>query len=155
MSELTHERLLTLICYNPLSGNFWWPDHARKCGTKTWDGYISIMIDRQHYLAHRLAWFYVYGAWPPFDIDHEDRDRTNNRIKNLREATKSENAQNQIEAHSNNQTGYLGVIPVGVFFRATIEIEGSSRNLGTYFSAEMAHKVYVANKKRLHPFSES
>jgi len=64
-------------------------------------GYVRITINRVPYLAHRLAWLYVYGEWPAKDIDHKNRNRSDNRITNLRLADKSENQFNKSVAFSN------------------------------------------------------
>lgn len=153
MNTLTHARLKTLICYNPETGNFWWPDKARKCTSITSSGYVRVVIEGKEYLAHRLAWFWVKGVWPAVDIDHEDRDKTNNRFKNLREATESENGQNRLLPMSNNSTGYLGVVPVKGKFQARIQVNGMTINLGSFNEPEVAHHVYSCYKKSIHPFA--
>jgi hypothetical protein len=51
------------------------------------DGYQVISIDGYRYLAHRLAWLYVHGAWPDGDLDHINANPSDNRIANLRAAT--------------------------------------------------------------------
>jgi hypothetical protein len=58
-------------------------------------GYISIKINKREYGAHRLAWLYVHGAWPDGDVDHINRDKSDNRIANLRQATRAQNLQNR------------------------------------------------------------
>ena len=48
-------------------------------------GYVRIGIDGRKYTSHRLAWLYVHGVWPSDQIDHINRNRSDNRIANLRE----------------------------------------------------------------------
>jgi hypothetical protein len=58
-------------------------------------GYIRITINKEKYLAHRLAWFYEYGKWPENLIDHKDNIGTHNWIDNLRDSTHSQNSFNK------------------------------------------------------------
>lgn len=58
-------------------------------------GYIVLTLRGRTHFAHRVAWLHYYGAAPGGDLlDHIDRDRTNNAIANLREATFKENRRN-------------------------------------------------------------
>ena len=68
--------------------------------------------------AHHVAWLLNKGYWPE-QLDHEDRNRMNNRIGNLREATFAENNTNKIMPNphkwigvtkytSNGYTYYIG-----------------------------------------------
>ena len=66
------------------------------------------MIDGSTYLAHRLAWFYHYAKWPEGLVDHKDRDKSNNRIVNLREVSASLNRLNANPGLTNT-SGYVGV----------------------------------------------
>ena len=70
--------------------------------------YISIHVARQRFLAQRLAWLYVYGEWPSADIDHINRIKTDNRIENLRQVTRSQNMQN-VWLHKHNTSGHKGI----------------------------------------------
>ena len=67
--DLNHEVVLSLINYNPESGKFT-RKNGKQCGTKTKNGYIHVRLLGKKRLAHRLAWFYVYGEWPAHEIDH-------------------------------------------------------------------------------------
>lgn len=49
---------------------------------------------RRCYL-HQFVWFLAHGVFPPTEIDHIDRDPMNNRIANLRLATRQLNDQNK------------------------------------------------------------
>lgn len=100
---LTQERLRYLLHYDMASGIFTWKKRTSwrvKIGSVAGHrnkslGYILIKIDGTLYLAHRLAWLYMYG---PFDgeIDHrKNKDGFNNRISNLRLCTSSQNKMNR------------------------------------------------------------
>ena len=115
------------LSYCPETGEFYWKHRPKehfisvhrwktftnKCagkeaGTVKSTGYISIHIDGRHYPAHRLAWLFVYGHWPEKDIDHINGIRTDNRLKNLRDVTRRENAKNRA-MRSDNTSGITGV----------------------------------------------
>ena len=83
--------------------------------------YTYISIYGKRYPAHRLAWLYIYGEWPPDQIDHIDGEPSNNRLDNLRLATNSENQQNRKIA-SNNTSGAKGVCKIGNRFKAHIGV---------------------------------
>lgn len=72
------------------------------------EGYISIAIDDVAHLAQRLAWLYMKGEWPEADVDHRNRDRSDNRFSNLRPATRIQNCQNA-SLSKNNTSGFAGV----------------------------------------------
>lgn len=101
MSELTQDLLKSLLTYDPDTGVFTWvrPTSTRlrvgQVAGRMNGGYISIRICGREYGAHRLAWLYIHGIWPDKDIDHINRDRSDNRIENLRAATRAENLQNR------------------------------------------------------------
>jgi hypothetical protein len=117
-------------------------------------GYISIGVDGTHYLAHRLAWLYVYGewptAWPAGQVDHINRIKTDNRIANLRIVTSSENKQNRELPHANNRLGFLGVKRNGSKFMARIMLHGKVKHLGTFDTPELASAAYKSAKTTVH-----
>lgn len=86
-------------------------------------GYLSAMVEGKNYLIHRLIWLYVHGVFPPEDIDHHDGDRANNRIGNLRSASRTENNQN-MAVRSDNTSGVTGVWRVGGRWRARVTVDG-------------------------------
>lgn len=65
------------------------------------------IFDRGH-LAHRVIWALVTGAWPEEDIDHEDRDPSNNRWSNLRAVSHAVNMRN-LPPRLSNTSGVCGV----------------------------------------------
>jgi hypothetical protein len=112
---LTAERLREVAVYDHETGVFSWKIPRRRvrvgaaAGTVSKRGYIDICVDCQVYKAHRLAWLYTYGEWPVALIDHINGDKTDNRLANLRPATKAENGANRTKHESRNTSGYRGV----------------------------------------------
>lgn len=154
---LTHKYLKSILDYNPDTGLFRWigpPKSGRKKypGDKAKTGYWRIGIDRKRYLAHRLAWFWFYGKWPKYDIDHIDGDGTNNRISNLRDVTKFVNLQNMKSAHKDSKSGLLGVQKNvnGITWSARIMVKRKSIYLGNFKTKEEAHEAYIKAKRELH-----
>lgn len=105
-----------LVKYNPQTGKFFWLKKIHKndifseAGSTTEYGYVVIRAKRKKFMAHRLAWFLFYGWWPPkdLDVDHKNRVRHDNRIGNLRLATRSQNSWN-CNTHKHNTSGFRGV----------------------------------------------
>ena len=114
-NELTAEYLRSVLHYDPATGIF-----TRKVSTSTnakvgavagcrgGRGYLRIQLQGRKYLAHRLAWLYVYGEWPEDQLDHINRNRSDNRRANLREVTNKQNLQNAGK-RSDNTSGHPGI----------------------------------------------
>jgi hypothetical protein len=154
---LTQERLKQCLSYDPETGEFraLMTVGARQAGSvagsKHPKGYIAITVDGHRQLAHRLAWLYVYGVFPQGDTDHIDGVKTNNRIANLREATRSQNMAN-LGALKSSKSGIRGVR----FYARTgrwvscIKANGKSVHLGYFATAEGAAQAYREAAIRLH-----
>ena len=59
------------------------------------NGYLLLRLSRRSYYIHRLVWLWFHGEFPTGQIDHINRDRLDNRIENLRDATASQNRANR------------------------------------------------------------
>ena len=160
--ELTAEYLRELLSYNPETGEFVWRVSCR--GTKAGDiagtsgsqGRRHIIIGYARYKAHRLAWLYVYGKWPEKLIDHINGVRSDNRIENLRAATKSINKINE-SLRSNSQSGFIGVswhTPTDSRktskWVAKIALAGKHHHIGYFHDLKLAVLAYNAECERLH-----
>ncbi len=156
--NLTAARLRELLSYDPDTGLFRWKVQTSKrvkvgdiAGTLVKIGYISISIDADMIRAHRLAWLYVHGSWPTGDIDHIDGNRANNRWSNLRDVTRSMNAQNLKRAHADNAaSGLLGVYRDKKKWAASLTVNGKRHRLGNFTTPEEAHAAYLKAKRELH-----
>ena len=109
--ELSKEYFDGLFTYK--DGSLYWKESRKgakagdKAGGLYGDGYISLTVNKKRYLAHRIIFLMRYGYLPDM-IDHIDGDRTNNRIENLRAATRAQNAHNfGLSAH--NKSGHRNV----------------------------------------------
>lgn len=97
-NDLDAETLRAHLDYNPETGKFYHGCGAcfgKESSCLTSRGYIKVRVGKKYYLAHRLAWLYVHGVWPPIYIDHINGIPTDNRIVNLRPATPGENSSNR------------------------------------------------------------
>ena len=154
---LAHDDLIKKINYEPTTGFFAWfkATRGRKSaigvGSVDTGGYLRISVNGKRYLAHRLAWFYTHGVWPDQEIDHINRDRLDNRLCNLREATVSQNRQNRPKM-SRNTSGIKGVKYIAVTGKwvANIDCNGKKQWLGTYSTAEAAGIAYSLASKAQH-----
>jgi hypothetical protein len=102
--ELTQDRLRELLDYDPDTGIFTWMVNRRGgkaavgvvAGSRNTDNYVSITVDGEEYLAHRLAFLYMTGAFPPKQVDHINTAKSDNRWCNLRACTSKEQMDNPI-----------------------------------------------------------
>ena len=152
MADITRELgdwIRGLLEYNPVSGECFWKSAASyavtvgsRAGSVYTNGYRYIQIAGEDYRAARLAWFFVTGEDPEVFIDHENKDRDDNRFSNLRLAT---NSQNQANAWwSTNTSGFKGVSWQRSRSKwiAMITIDNKKRNLGRYNTRVEAAKAY-------------
>ena len=134
----TQDRLKELLEYDPKTGKFFWRVArgvrvGAEAGSVDSEGYICIGVDWKTYKAHRLAWLYVHGYLPENQIDHIDRDPSNNRIKNLREVSVICNSRNCGNPRT-NRSGVRGVSWHKSTGKWQVQIEVNQRNfhLGYY-----------------------
>lgn len=107
------------------------------------NGYRVIKVGGKKYYAHRLAWFLTHGVWPSHQIDHINGNPSDNRLRNLRIATQSENNRN-CGANKKNTTGYKGVTfhKRDGRYQSQIRINGDRIYLGYFLTAEEAYASY-------------
>ncbi len=114
-------------------------------GTMNSRGYVHIKLDMRFYQAHRLIWIYFNNEIPAnFTVDHINRDRSDNRIENLRLLTASENNRNSKRSDHDN----VGVWKVGKKYSAHYNINGKRHYIGrfnTESEAIEARRKFVLN----------
>lgn len=152
---ITQEQLKAVLDYDSVIG--WFINRytrgpaakGKRAGSPTGHGYRKVTIDHARFYEHHLAWFYVYGEWPE-EIDHEDRNRSNNAIYNLRLATRTQNCFN-----AKRETGASGLRGAYLDRRTMqwyshIQVGGQVEHLGLFDSAAEAHKAFMAAVERRH-----
>lgn len=153
------DRIREAFSYNADTGKFVWR-MPRSRGIKTGDeagclcpklGYRNLRIDRRGYLAHRVAWLFVNGEWPPGEIDHINGDRADNRISNLRLASDAENRRNSKRPVSNT-SGVKGVswCKKKKMWHAGIKYNYRTINLGYFDDVNEAGRAYQSAAMKYH-----
>lgn len=150
-SRLTHDRLTSLVDYNPETGELIAKVRlgarrgaGERVGWKQNNGYLMMSIDGDKFLLHRLAWFYVHKYWPLEMIDHINRVRNDNRLENLREANASSNALNNggkgytYNKANKNWNAFMNVVVEGVRKKV---------HLGCFKSEQEASRAVLAAKE--------
>lgn len=130
----------------------WNKKHAGKqTGYVRRNGYMIVRIGDHEFSAARVAWLLTYKEWPKGEVDHISGDKLDNRIINLRIATRSENATNK-GPQANNSSGYKGVWKRKNLNRWVAEIQknGKRTKLGSFGSPEEAYEVYKKAARELH-----
>lgn len=154
--ELTAEYLRERVHYDPETGvftravpggNIPIESEAGRASKRKDNTYVTIQINGRRYGAHRLAWLYMTGEWPPALVDHKNTDRQDNHWDNLRCATRTQNNWNS-NAGIRNTTGFKGVSLKRGKYRARLMVNGKSTQLGTFDTPEAAHAVICAERTK-------
>lgn len=100
-------------------------------------------------LAHAIAWVIHYGVWPTGDIDHISGNTLDNRICNLREVSRTDNARN-MTISSRNTSGVVGVCynTLRDKWDAHIHVDYRRLHLGHFASFEDAVKARKMAEKK-------
>ena len=146
------ERIKNYLLYNEITGELFWIKSPKydinvgdEAGSITNQGYVKLTLLKKQLTAHRIIWFMVYGYWPN-EIDHINGIRTDNRLVNLREVTRTQNMRN-----SCSNKGFKGVSyhKRDKKFHSRIWSKGKNIHLGSYSSEIEAASAYNSKAKEL------
>lgn len=151
---MTQDELKSLLHYDPDTGVFTWlerPSQPKWNGkwagkvagsvTVKGNGYrrVQISLNSKFYKAHRLAWLYQTGSFPVEEVDHKNRDATDNRWENLRLA-EGKNQRNK-SLQRNNKSGVAGVSwskASGKWAARAWSLDGCYAHVGLFTSVDEA-----------------
>lgn len=148
---LTKNRAEELLSCNFETGELIWLANYQRpdlIGSRAgWlnEGYWRVSVDGLVYYACQIVWLMAYGYISQQTIDHRDTIKANDALNNLRLVTKGQNAVNS-KMNCRNTTGFKGVSYCNSThkYRASISIDGQSKNLGRYSTPEEAHAAWAS-----------
>lgn len=157
--KVSYSELIKALTYDPQSGIFTWVHpskyHPNLVGAKAGHPYIcggdkqysSIQINGKKYKTSRLAYLYMTGKHPKYQIDHINGDSLDDRWVNLREVTHTQNMWNL--SLRDTPSG----LPMGVRktrsgkYEARIRKNGVLETIGFYDSQDEAHNDYITKRR--------
>lgn len=156
--HITIEEVEERFHYNHETGILTWKKTCgpraplgKMAGCDDGKGYLQIRIKGRLYFNHRIAWAIFYGKWPIEHIDHKNNIHRDNRIYNLREATRSENMCNQ-KLSSRNTSGAKGIMwsKQQSKWRARITLNSKEHHVGYFCAISDAMASMIAYRTKLH-----
>ena len=150
---LTQDYLCQLFDYD--NGKLFWKNHRYKAlnGKQVGcnlEGYVVTAINKKPIYNHRII-FMMFHGYLPYHVDHINGIKNDNRIENLREASKIENAYNR-KTSKNNTSGIKGVRWDKKRERwiAKINIDGKPKYFGSFKDIELAELVVIEARSKYH-----
>ena len=155
--------------YNPDTGEFrwrkrpathfpsalvckWWNGRfaGKIAGFSTPFGHRMVTLDYIGVMTHRIAWALVYGVPIPPEIDHIDGNPANNRLSNLRAATRADNQANK-GARRDSISGVKGItLRKSGRFAVYIRRHDKRYWIGTFDTMDEAVAAHREAAERLH-----
>lgn len=151
---VTLEFLKSILRYEPETGH-WYRVVARsnqpagaRAGAVGPKGYNVVKVNGVNYRAGRLAWFYMTGEWPKYQIDHENRVNNDDRWDNLRDLTNQENSKNR--TYKAGASGIKGVrVHLDKFTAGIYDKDGKAIYLGVFDNKKDAAEAWQQAYKQL------
>ncbi len=120
---------------------------AKAGSTKGANGYVRVMYKCSTYLVHRIVWVWHGNSLDEnLEIDHINRNRSDNRIENLRQVTRAKNSENQ----KGNMVCYCPSVKSKNKWKAYTKQTSTNRqvHLGYYETKEDALRALKNNERR-------
>jgi hypothetical protein len=155
MIEIKQEVFRKALDYDPDTGIFLWKPKIKryKDGFRPWssqnpagyqhpDGYRMINFEGKGYMEHRIAWVYINGPLEfQQEIDHINGIKNDNRIANLRTATRGQNV-HHTPLSRKNKSGFKGVCLHRGRWEVNIGKNGRQTYVGSASTPEEAAEIY-------------
>jgi len=144
---LTQEEAKSIFEYR--DGVLYWKKTGQKAGVNSC-GYTVIRHKSIKYYAHQIVYL-IFNGYIPKLIDHIDRNKQNNSIDNLREATKKTNSQNS-KIRVDNTSGMKGVAwhKKAKKWMVYVTIDSKNCYLGLYENLDLAKELSIFIRQIVH-----
>lgn len=112
--------------------------------------YVTVMAGSRTQFVHRIV-YEMFNGDTESEVDHIDTNALNNKLENLRPATRAENTRN-VGARRDNALGIKGVSynKASGKYIAQTTVAGKRKWLGAFSTPEAASAAYQAAAKELH-----
>jgi len=124
-------------------------------GTPNPEGYYYMMVDGVNYRHSHLVWLWHHGEFPACQVDHINRNPSDDRIENLRLAPNNSADNSQNKGRYKNSTFGPGVRKRGDRFYAVLGVAKKRVIRSGFKTPEEASQAYQALKKEHHHFAIS
>ena len=150
----SQQQLQELFFYDNESGLLHWKikpgrrtPWGKTAGSRDSTGYIVIGIDGEVFRGHKLIWIWNNGNIPEDrEVDHIDRNRSNNRLDNLRLATARQQEINK------NARGFIRIPDSECKpWRSYHRVDRKWNDIGYYPTALQARLAYEKRTSELEP----
>ena len=115
-------------------------------GYKRPDGYVYVRINGKSFGEHRLIHLLFTGEWP-YQVDHRNGLRSDNRPENLRAATHAENCRNRRPLRTSKGCYWQ---PKRGKWIAQIGVDGKRKTIGYFATEAEALAAYSKAANELH-----
>ena len=114
------------------------------------NGYVRVRVDGKMYGVHQVV-FVMFNGYLPKIIDHVNNIKADNRIENLREATKSENGYNT-KLPVNSKSGIKNVCWVKKLnsWQVKLKVKSICKVIGYFKDLELAELVAYEARNKFH-----
>jgi hypothetical protein len=151
---LSQESLNSILIYK--DGLLYWKVNRGNvkagsiAGCHAFKGYHIVRIGGKNHYFQRVI-FMMHHGYLPVNVDHIDGNPANNRIENLRAATRSQNGLNQ-KIHKRNKSGFRGVSWNQKMQKwiATCQIDNKQKYLGCFESVMDAAEIVEKFRLQYH-----
>lgn len=151
------ENLKLLLRYEPDTGFIYYTRGVKgrkrplsePAGSVGMGGYIQLTVFNKQLKAHRVAWFLYYGVWPDDQIDHINKNTSDNRIENLRVGGSVNQHNRSVPVAGSGLIGAHKSTKKNFPFCSAIRIDGKSKFLGLFKTAQEAHETYMLEKEKI------
>lgn len=166
--DITAEQLRSILRYDKNTGDFFWlpksqdvfkDERSYSSWTARFSGklagsfkngrYGRINVGGKVYFKHHLAWLYFYGSLPKEEIDHADGNPANNKIENLRLASRMQNMHNT-KVRCDSLTQVKGVQFDSGSYKARLRVNGVCVLNKRFDNLESARSAYAEAAEKYH-----